>query len=129
MKFKIATTGIWHLAFGRPHVRDLTKCQVLTPSFENRREARWKLLATSDQRLILYVPMSFERLVSFLALVWFLGGGLWLLISPNAFVKFASLGTRASLLPSQLNKARVLGCVGVVIGLIIVLELANGYIR
>jgi hypothetical protein len=73
--------------------------------------------------------MSFERFVSFLALVWFLGGGLWLLISPNAFVKFASLGTRPSLLHSQLNKARVLGCVGVVIGLIIVLELANGYIR
>jgi len=54
---------------------------------------------------------------------------LWLLISPNAFVKFASLGTRPSLLPSQLNKARILGCVGLVIGLIIVLELANGYIR
>jgi len=73
--------------------------------------------------------MSFERFVSFLALVWFMGGGLWLLISPNAFVKFASLGSRSSLLPSQLTKARILGCVGLVIGLIIVLELANGYIR
>ena len=73
--------------------------------------------------------MSFERLVSFLSLVWFFGGGLWLLISPNGFVKFASLGTRPGLLPSQVNKARILGCVGLVIGLIIVLELANGYIR
>ena len=73
--------------------------------------------------------MSFERLVSFLSLVWFLGGGLWLLVSPNAFVRFASLGTRPSLLPNQLTKARIVGCVGLVIGLIIVLELANGYIR
>ena len=73
--------------------------------------------------------MSFERFVSFLALVWFLGGGLWLLISPNAFVKFASLGTRPRLFPSQLTKARLVGCVGLVIGLIIVLELVNGYIR
>jgi uncharacterized protein YjeT (DUF2065 family) len=73
--------------------------------------------------------MSFERFVRFLALAWFLGGGLWLLISPNAFVKFASLGTRPSLMSSQLTKARILGCVGMVIGLIIVWELANGYIR
>ena len=73
--------------------------------------------------------MTFERFVSFVSLVWFLGGGLWLLISPNGFVRFASLGTRPGLLPSQLNKARVLGCVGLVVGLIIVLELANGYIR
>ena len=73
--------------------------------------------------------MTFERFVSFVSLVWFLGGGLWLLISPNGFVRFASLGTRPGLLPGQLNKARVLGCVGLVIGLVIVLELANGYIR
>jgi hypothetical protein len=73
--------------------------------------------------------MSFERLVSMISLVWFLGGGLWLLISPNGFVKFASLGTRPNLLPNQINKARVFGCVGLVIGLIIVLELVNGYIR
>ena len=73
--------------------------------------------------------MSIERLVSMISLVWFLGGGLWLLISPNGFVKFASLGTRPSLLPSQFNKTRILGCISLVIGLIIVLELANGYIR
>jgi len=73
--------------------------------------------------------MTFERFVSFLSLAWFFGGGVWLLISPNGFVRFASLGTRQGLSPTQLNKARVLGCVLVVIGLIIVLELANGYIR
>jgi len=73
--------------------------------------------------------MSIERVVSFLSLAWFFGGGLWLLISPNNFVRFASLGTRQDLLPAQLNKARVIGFVLLVIGLIIVLELANGYIH
>jgi len=73
--------------------------------------------------------MSFERFVGFLSLAWFFGGGLWLLISPNNFVRFASLGTRQGLLPAQRNKARVIGCVLLVIGLIIVLELANGYIH
>ena len=73
--------------------------------------------------------MTFERFVSFVSLAWFFVGGLWLLISPNSFVRFASLGTRQGLSPAQLNKARVLGCVLVVIGLVIVLELANGYIH
>jgi uncharacterized protein YjeT (DUF2065 family) len=54
---------------------------------------------------------------------------LWLLISPHSFVRLASLGTRQGLLPAQRNKARVIGCVLLVIGLIIVLELANGYIH
>jgi hypothetical protein len=73
--------------------------------------------------------MSFERFVSFLALVWFLGGGMWLLVSPHGFIKFASLGTRQDLSPSQLRKARIYGIVGLVIGIVIVLELTNGFIR
>lgn len=73
--------------------------------------------------------MSFERFVSMFALAWFFGGSLWLLVSPDGFVKFASLGTRHSLTPSQLRKARIVGIVGLVIGLIIVVEFANGFIR
>jgi hypothetical protein len=73
--------------------------------------------------------MTFERIVSFLSLAWFLGGGLWLLVAPHGFVRFASLGTRPGLSQTQVNKARVIGCVLVVVGLIIVLELVNGYIR
>jgi len=73
--------------------------------------------------------MSLERFISFFSLAWFFGGALWLLISPNAFVKFASLGTRPSLSPNQLRKARIFGVVGLVIALIIVYELANGFIR
>ncbi len=73
--------------------------------------------------------MTFERFVSMFSLAWFFGGALWLLISPNSFVKFASLGTRQSLSPSQLRTARILGIVALVIGLIIVFEFANGFIR
>lgn len=73
--------------------------------------------------------MTFERFVSMFSLAWFFGGALWLLISPNGFVKFASLGTRQSLSPSQLRTARILGIVALVIGLIIVFEFANGFIR
>jgi hypothetical protein len=73
--------------------------------------------------------MSVERFISFFSLAWFFGGALWLLIFPNAFVKFASLGTRPSLSPNQLRKARIFGVVGLVIALIIVYELANGFIR
>jgi hypothetical protein len=73
--------------------------------------------------------MTFERFVSFFSLAWFFGGALWLLLSPAGFVKFASLGTRPSLTPSQLRKARIFGVVGLVIALIIVFEFANGFIR
>jgi hypothetical protein len=73
--------------------------------------------------------MSFERFVSMFSLAWFFGGSLWLLLSPDGFVKFASLGTRSSLTPSQLRKARIIGIAGLVIGLIIVFEFANGFIR
>ena len=73
--------------------------------------------------------MSFERFVSFLSLAWFSGGALWLLISPAGFVRFASLGTRPSLTPTQMRKARIVGCVGLVIVAIIALEFANGFIR
>ena len=73
--------------------------------------------------------MSFERFVSMFSLAWFFGGALWLLISPVGFIKFASLGTRQTLSPSQLRKARIFGIVGLVIGIIIVFELANGFIR
>jgi hypothetical protein len=73
--------------------------------------------------------MDFERFISILALVWFFGGALWLLLSPAAFVRFASLGTRQSLTPSQLRKARIVGCVGLLIGGLILLEFAYGLIR
>ena len=73
--------------------------------------------------------MTFERFVSFISLVWFFGGALWLLLSPEGFVRFASLGTRPSLTPSQLRKARIVACAGLVIGGIIVLEFAYGLIR
>jgi hypothetical protein len=73
--------------------------------------------------------MTFERFVSMFSLAWFFGGALWLLISPNGFVKFASLGTRPSLSPGQLRKARFFGVAGLVIALIIVFEFANGFIR
>jgi hypothetical protein len=73
--------------------------------------------------------MSFVRFVSMISLLWFFGGALWLLIAPVGFVRFASLGTRPSLNSSQLKKARILGCVGLVIGGIIVLEFFYGFIR
>src|ERR1700675_1296477 len=73
--------------------------------------------------------MTFERFVSFISLVWFFGGALWLLLSPEGFVRFASLGTRPSLTPSQLRKARIVACARLVIGGIIVLEFVYGLIR
>jgi hypothetical protein len=73
--------------------------------------------------------MSFVRFVSIVSLLWFFGGALWLLIAPAGFVRFASLGTRPNLNPSQSKKARMLGCLGLVIGGIIVLEFVYGFIR
>lgn len=73
--------------------------------------------------------MTFERFVSMISLIWFFGGALWLLLSPAGFVRFASLGTRQSLTPSQIKKARIVGCVGLVLAAIIVLEFIYGLIR
>jgi hypothetical protein len=73
--------------------------------------------------------MTFERFVSFFSLAWFFGGALWLLISPNGFVRFSSLGTHQSLSPGQLRKARIFGVAGLIIALIIVFEFAHGFIR
>ena len=73
--------------------------------------------------------MTFERFVSMIAVVWFFGGALWLLLSPAGFIRFASLGTRQSMTPSQVRKARIVGCVGLVLGAIIVLEFIYGLIR
>jgi integral membrane sensor domain MASE1 len=73
--------------------------------------------------------MTFERFVSMISLAWFFGGALWLLLSPTGFVRFASLGTRQRLSPSQLRKARIVGIVGLFIAVVIVLELAYGFVR
>lgn len=73
--------------------------------------------------------MSFVGIVSIISLLWFVGGALWLLIAPVAFVRFASLGTRQSLTPVQLRRARILGCVGLIIGAVIVFEFKYGLIR
>ena len=73
--------------------------------------------------------MSFVRFVSMISLLWFFGGALWLLIAPVGFVRFASLGTRPNLNPSQMKKARMLGCAGLLIGGIIVVEFVYGLIR
>ena len=73
--------------------------------------------------------MSFTGIVSVISLLWFFGGALWLLIAPVGFVRFASLGTRQSLTPTQLRRARVLGCVGLVVAVVIVLEFVYGLIR
>jgi hypothetical protein len=73
--------------------------------------------------------MSSERLFSIIALVWFLGGAVGLLVFPAQFVRFASLGTRPSLTSDQLRKARVVGVIALVLGCIIGLEFAYGFIR
>lgn len=73
--------------------------------------------------------MSFTGIVSIISLLWFVGGALWLLIAPAGFVRFASLGTRQSLTPTQLRRARILGCVGLIIGAVIVFEFKYGLIR
>ena len=73
--------------------------------------------------------MSFTGIVSIISLVWFFGGALWLLIAPVGFVRFASLGTRQSLTPAQLRRARILGCVGLIICVVIVFEFKYGLIR
>jgi hypothetical protein len=73
--------------------------------------------------------MTSERLFSIVALVWFFGGALCLLVFPTQFIKFASLGTRPSLTTDQLRKARMVGCLGLVVGSIIVLEFVYGLIR
>jgi hypothetical protein len=73
--------------------------------------------------------MSIMGIVSVISLLWFFGGALWLLIAPVGFVRFASLGTQQNLTPAQLRRARILGCVGLVVGAVIVLEFAYGLIR
>ena len=73
--------------------------------------------------------MSFTGIVSVISVLWFVGGALWLLISPEGFVRFASLGTRPSLTPAQLRRARILAWVGLAIGVVIVLEFKYGLIR
>jgi hypothetical protein len=73
--------------------------------------------------------MNSERLFSIVALVWFFGGALCLLAFPAQFIRFASLGTRSSLTPGQLRKARSVGCVSLLLGCIILLEFAYGFIR
>jgi hypothetical protein len=73
--------------------------------------------------------MTAEGFFSIVALVWFFGGALCLLAFPVQFIRFASLGTRPSLTPSQLKKARIVGCVGLLLGCIIVMEFAYGLIR
>jgi hypothetical protein len=73
--------------------------------------------------------MSVTGIVSIFSLVWFFGGALWLLISPGGFVRFASLGTRQNLTPAQSRRARILACVGLAIGVVIVLEFKYGLIR
>ena len=73
--------------------------------------------------------MSFTGIVSIISLLWFVGGALWLLIAPEGFVRFASLGTRQGLTPTQLRRARILGCVGLIIGVVILFEFKYGLIR
>ncbi len=73
--------------------------------------------------------MSSQRLFSIIALVWFLGGAICLLGFPAQFVRFASLGTRPSLTSDQLRKARIVGVIALVLGCIIGLEFAYGFIR
>ena len=73
--------------------------------------------------------MSAERLFSIVALVWFFAGALCLLAFPVQFVRFASLGTRPSLSGEQLRKARIVGVIALVLGCIILLEFACGFIR
>jgi len=73
--------------------------------------------------------MSFTGIVSIVSLLWFFGGALWLLVAPEGFVRFASLGTRQGLTPAQLRRARILGCVALVVGIVIILEFKYGIIR
>lgn len=73
--------------------------------------------------------MSPEHLVSLVALVWFFGGAICLLAFPVQFIRFASLGTHPSLTPGQLRKARMVGCVALLLGCIILLEFVYGLIR
>ena len=73
--------------------------------------------------------MTSERFFSIVALVWFFGGALWLLLFPTQFIRFASLGTRPNLTASQLRKARIVGCLGLLLGGVVMLEFAYGLIR
>jgi multisubunit Na+/H+ antiporter MnhG subunit len=73
--------------------------------------------------------MTFTGIVSIISLLWFVGGALWLLIAPAGFVRFASLKTRQDLTPAQLRWARILGCVGLIVGAVIVFEFKYGLIR
>jgi hypothetical protein len=73
--------------------------------------------------------MTFTGIVSVISLLWFFGGALWLLVAPEGFVRFASLGTRQSLTPAQLRRARILGCVGLIICIVIIVEFKYGLIR
>ena len=73
--------------------------------------------------------MSSQRLFSIIALVWFLGGAFALLAFPLEFIRFASLGTRPNPSPDQLKKARIVGVIALVLGGIIGLEFAFGFIR
>jgi hypothetical protein len=73
--------------------------------------------------------MSSERLFSIIAVVWFLGGALCLLAFPVQFIRFASLRTRPTLTPDQLRKARLAGVIALVLGCIILVEFAYGFIK
>ncbi len=73
--------------------------------------------------------MSSERVFSIIALVWFFGGALCLLAFPVQFIRFASLGTRPDPSSDQLKKARIIGLIALVLGCIIGLEFAYGFIR
>lgn len=73
--------------------------------------------------------MSLVGVVSIISLLWFVGGAVWLLIAPAGFVRFASRGTRESLAPAQVRRARILGCVGLIIGVVIILEFRYGLIH
>jgi hypothetical protein len=73
--------------------------------------------------------MTSERLFSIVALIWFFGGALGLLAFPVQFIRFTSLGTHSSLTPGQLRKARIVGCIALLLGCIIVLEFLYGFIR
>ena len=73
--------------------------------------------------------MSSERLFSIVALVWFFGGALGLLVFPVQFIRFASLGSRRNLTSDQLRKSRLAGIIALVLGCIIALEFVYGFIR
>ena len=70
-----------------------------------------------------------QRFLSIIAMVWFFGGALGLLAFPVQFIRFASLGTRPNLSSDEVRKARMVGIIALVLGCIIGLEFAYGFIR